>query len=115
MFSLCSIRNGKSSPCIASPGPLKARPFHMGIDISGAAARRPVPDSQRSNRKEKYYGGSCRPHAPIDRGRRPFRPPDPPLEPAPEAAQLRRPPRPPHHPPLAKHADLRHHLGPKQK
>src|SRR3990167_8025860 len=35
--------------------------------------------------KELNYGGTCRHHAAIDRGWRPFRPPDPPLEPADEA------------------------------
>src|SRR3546814_14884570 len=57
--------------------------------------------------KELNYGGTCRPHAAIDRGWRPLRPPDPPLEPADEAVHLRRPPWPSHHRPVADRAAVR--------
>ena len=45
--------------------------------------------SRGTTGKEFYYDGSYRHDAAIDRGRRAFRPPDPPLEPAHEAVYLR--------------------------
>src|SRR3546814_13207858 len=45
---------------LASVG--KGTAFHMGIAHTGAG-QHPVTDSQRFNRKEKDYGGTCRHHA----------------------------------------------------
>jgi hypothetical protein len=57
--------------------------------------------------RRKTYGGTCRHHAAIDRGRRAFRPPDPPLEPAHEAVYLRRAQRRSHPRPVADRAAVR--------
>src|SRR3546814_18502397 len=48
---------------LASVG--KGTAFHMGIAHTGAG-QHPVTDSQRFNRKENDYGGTCRHHAAID-------------------------------------------------
>src|SRR3546814_7972962 len=74
---------------------------------SSDLAETPVLAFQRTNRKEKDYGDSRRHDAESDRGRRPLRPPDPPLEPAHEAVHLRRAQRHPHPRPVADRAALR--------